>query len=190
MSYARKRLLLDMVKDAGLEVISTDIKNNRVSVEVKAPNGIKATFQMSTSAKIDPRGDMNEHARIKRFARNNPAPGAAPQPEEDEMPKTTPAAQELTPIEFYRLCEWIKIQDLATYASLEVLTAAAARIHSHNISESAVREAMTATSAIDPEVWTALPEPHVIFARELAAIQAALGQEPSPLFRRFLGTLA
>jgi hypothetical protein len=53
-----------------------------------------------------------------------------------------------------------------------------------------MREAMTATDTPEPEVWTALPDPHVLLARELAAIQAALGQEPSPSFRRFLGTLA
>ncbi|MDN7179054.1 hypothetical protein M0D69_13735 [Caballeronia sp. SEWSISQ10-4 2] len=190
MSFDRKRLLLDMVKDAGLEVVTVGMKNNRVAVDARAGNGLTATFQLSTSSKSDPRGDMNENGRIKRFARQNPAPGAAPQIEEEEaMSNTTPAAKELTQIEFYRLCEWLKIQDLATYASLEVLTAAAARICSHNVSEATVREAMTATGVTDPEVWTAIPDPQIVLARELAAIQYALGHEPSSLFRRYLETL-
>jgi hypothetical protein len=57
------------------------------------------------------------------------------------------------------------------------------------VSEETMREAMMATDTHEPEIWTALPEPHVIFAHELAAIQAALGQEPTPLFRRSLATV-
>ena len=189
MSHARMRLLRDMVLDAGLEIVSTGTKNNRVAIEAKAPNGLTRTFQLSTSSRIDPRGDMNEHGRIKRFARENPAPGAAPQHDEDEMPKATPAAQELTPVEFYKLCERVKQADLSKFADIEIAAQSASTYSEKVISVDVLREAMGATDTPEPEAWTKLPEPAALLARELAAIQAALGQEPSALFKRYLETL-
>ena len=190
MSQARMKLLRDMVLDAGLEIVSTGMKNNRVAIEAKAPNSVVGTFQLSTSSRADPRGDLNEHARIKRFARNNPAPGAAPAIEEEEMPKnTTPAAQQLTPKEFYLLCELIKKVNVASVSSLEVLASSLGNELGMSVSTDAAREAMEATNTPEPEVWTKLPEPAVLLARELEAIQSALGQEPSALFRRYLATI-
>lgn len=193
MSFARKRLLIDIVKDAGLEVVGTDIKNGRVVVEAKAPNGVSRSFSLSTSGRSDPRGDLNENSRIKRFAKAN-TPAAPEQLEETpEMAQTaasTPAAEQLTPIEFYKLCERVKTADLAKYADIEVAAQAASTYSEKTISVGTLREAMDATGIVEPEAWTKLPEPHVIFARELESMLSALGQEPSPLFRRYLSTIA
>jgi len=192
MSQARMKLLRDMVLDAGLELVSTGFRNNRVAVEAKAPNGLTRTFQLSTSSRIDPRGDLNEHSNIKRFARQNPAPGEAPAIEETDMSKkpATHAEKQLTPIEFYRLCELVKKVNAGTVSGIDVFAAGLGNELGLSVSIETAREAMTATGTPEPAEWTQLPDPHVVLARELAAIQEALGQTPSTLFKRYLETLA
>jgi hypothetical protein len=185
-----------MAKDVGLEVVSHYGKQNRVCVDVRAENGVTASFSLSNTSRSDVRGDLNEQSRMKRFARANGMP-AAQQPEDTmqrtitlKKPTETAAAQELTPIEFYRLCEYIKSMDVASASSLEVLTRGAASHLGCNLSEASVREAMTATSTAEPECWTPLADPHTIIARELAALMESLGQTPSSQLKRYLATLA
>jgi len=194
MSHARKRLLIDMVKDAGLELVGTELKSGRIAAEVKAPNGVVRTFTISSTSRIDPRGDLNEQARIKRFARENPAPGAkeeTPDMAKKDAAPVTHTPDELTPGEFYKLCVWLTDVILAKDPeSLDALAALAGAHFGRVIGTATMREAMKATDTAEPEAWTKLPDPHVIFARELESMLGALGQEPSAVFKRYLATLA
>lgn len=197
MSFARKRLLNDMVKDAGLEVVSAEMRNGRVAIDARAPNGVTRTFSLSNHTRSDPKGDLNEHSRIKRFARENPDPAAAPAQQTEEEPSMAKkestvirTSDELTQGEFYKLCVWLTDVILAENPeSLDALAAKAGAHFGRVISADTMREAMEATGTPAPECWTKLPDPHVIFARELEQLMTSLGQDASPLFRRYLSTL-
>lgn len=205
MSQSRLRDLVRMVKETELEVVQHYSKSNRVCVDVRAANGVERSFSLSLRPG-DVRGDLNEQGKIRRFARENtPTPPAVeiPAPVVTVKPKrsivkpadqkadttATPAAQQLTPIEFYRLCEWLKKQTAADFPSVDALALAGARYMGESVSEGTMREAMLATGTAEPESWTALPDPHVVLARELEALTKALGHEPSPIFRRLLASL-
>lgn len=196
MSQSRLRDLVDMVKDAGLAVVQHYSKAGRVCVDVRAPNGVERTFAISLRPG-DARGDLNEHAKIRRFARENtPIPPAVELPPpvvkpKDDMkkPTETAAATELTPREFYRLCEWLKQANAASVSGLDVLARAASEAIGQPVSEAAMREAMEATDTAEPDAWNPLPEPHVVLARELEALLKQLGTDPSPLFKRMLTSL-
>ena len=69
----RSKELATMVEAAGLEELRIYHASSRVHVLARAPNGAEQTFSVSTG-KGDYRGDLNESARMKRFARANPAP--------------------------------------------------------------------------------------------------------------------
>jgi hypothetical protein len=205
MSQSRTRTLVNMVKDAELEVVQHYSKAGRVCVDVRAPNGVERMFAISLRPG-DARGDLNEQGKIRRFARENtPTPPAVeipapvvtvkqkrsimkPADQKAETPAST-AAQQLTPIEFYRLCEWLKKQTVADFASVDALALAGAQYMGESVSEGTIREAMQATGTAEPESWTALPDPHVVLARELEALLKQLGTDPSPTFRRFLASL-
>lgn len=196
MSQSRLRDLATMLKDAGLDVVESYPKAGRVHVQAAAPNGVTRSFSLSLKPS-DARGDLNEQAKIRRFARENtPIPPAVELPPPVVTPKadmtknTAPeAAQELTPREFYRLCELLKKVDLTTVASLEVAARHMSAELDLKISEQILCEAMEATDTQEPDAWHPLPEPHVIMARELEALMKSLGQEPSPTFRRLLAAL-
>ncbi|ACR14994.1 hypothetical protein BcepIL02_gp01 [Burkholderia phage BcepIL02] len=206
MSRSRIRNLVEMVKDAELEVVRHYSKDGRVCVDVRAPNGVERAFAISLRPG-DVRGDLNEQSKIRRFARENtpippavdiPAPVVTvkqkrsivkPADQKAETPAST-AAQQLTPIEFYRLCEWLKQANAASVSGLDVLARAASEAIGQQVSEAAMREAMEATDTAEPDAWNPLPDPHVVLAREIEALTKALGHEPSPMFRRLLEALA
>lgn len=196
MSQSRTRDLVNMVKDAELEVVQHYSKAGRVCVDVRAPNGVERTFAISLRPG-DVRGDLNEQSKIRRFARENtPIPPAVELPPpvvkpKDDMkkPTETAAATELTPREFYRLCELLKKVDLSTVASIEVAARHMGAELDMKISEEVLREAMEATDTPEPDAWNPLPEPHVVLARELEALLKQLGTDPSPQFKRLLAAL-
>jgi hypothetical protein len=191
-THGRTRDLVNMAKDVGLEVVGHYIKQNRVCIDTRAENGVEASFSLSNSSRSDVRGDLNEQSRMKRFARANALkqePEETMQRETIKLKDSTAAAQELTPIEFYKLCEYIKSMDVSSASSLEVLTRGAASHLGATVSEASVREAMTATGTADPECWTPLAEPIVIVARELALLLEQLGHAKSSQLTRFLETV-
>ncbi|MFM0608628.1 hypothetical protein PQR05_29280 [Paraburkholderia sediminicola] len=103
----------------------------------------------------------------------------------------TMAAQDLTPTEFYRLCEWTKQQGtMAAHPNREAIALAATSMIGHTVSEDTIREAMEATEMKEPDHWTPPEEPNVILARELSALMKQLGNEPSPQFSRLLANIA
>jgi hypothetical protein len=194
-THGRTRDLVNMAKDVGLEVVSHHIKQNRVCIEARAENGASSSFSLSNSSRSDIRGDLNEQSRMKRFARAN-ASQAEQLPNQDMQRDTiklkkdeTAAAQELTPIEFYRLCEWVKLARMNLHPNLAALALAASHDIGQTVSERAMGEAMQATNTKDPDHWTPLADPHTILARELEALLKQLGQPQSSQFTRLLETL-
>lgn len=201
---SRTRDFVNMIRSAGLDVIRTYQKHSSIYADVRAPNGVETSFFVLARQGAG-RDDLDCLARMRRFARQNPAPTpeAVPIPEpvvtvkpkrRIVKPTTTEAAAataaaELTPIEFYRLCEWIKGLDMAGIPSLDALTIDAMKKIGQAVSEASVREAMQATETDEPEHWNPLPEPHVVVARELAAFMKKLGEEPSPQFARLMQTI-
>ncbi|AOJ09643.1 hypothetical protein [Burkholderia mayonis] len=205
MSQSRTRVLVDMVKDAGLEVLQHYGKSSRVCVDARAPNGAERTFNLSLR-QGDLRGDLNQQAEIRRWARANmpPSPPAVDLPKptitvkprrstvkkQNDTPQPSTTEQELTPREFYRLCEWLKQADCATVSGLDVLARAASNALGQEIGAETMKDAMDATETPEPDAWNPLPEPHVVVARELDALMRQLGHEPSAHFRRLLSALS
>lgn len=181
--HTRTKELVGMVRDAGLQVARTYTKGNRVCVDAVAPNGLAKMFALSQNPG-DMRGDLNERALIRRFARQN---GVQEQPEE-EVKKDEQTPVLLTPAEFYKLCVWVKAAAIEA-PNLEALALLAGRHIGQPVSEAVMREAMTATETAEPDHWHPLPEPHIIVANELAAILKQLGVEPSKNFARLMAAL-
>jgi hypothetical protein len=77
----RTRDVLNLIEDAGrdfpLEIVERVEKNGRILVELRAGNGAVRQFSVSNTSRNDVRGDLNEKARMKRFARDN-APRTEP----------------------------------------------------------------------------------------------------------------
>lgn len=203
----RTRDLVNMVKDAGLEVVEHYRKHSSVCVDARAPNGVERSFHLLEKSSST-RADLDVQTRIRRFARENPAPGAdtlvetietplpAPEPrapaaqlkpqkrilkvmKEKITNVTTAAEQELTMAEFYRLCEWTKKTVGPNVPSLAALALLATSFIGHTVSEKAVHEAMMATETPEPECWNPPKEPHIIVALELEKFMRSLGAEPS-----------
>lgn len=196
MSQSRVRDLVEMVKEAGLEVVQHYAKPGRACVDARAPNGLEKMFAVSIKPS-DARGDLNEQSKIRRFARENtPIPPAVELPPPVVTPKENMkkgseavAAQELTPREFFKLCEWLKSRNCGSVSGLDVLARAASSDLGLTVSEAIMREAMEATDTKEPDAWHPLPDPHTVLARELEALMKSLGQEPSTTFKRLLATL-
>ncbi|MGX0136367.1 hypothetical protein [Cupriavidus metallidurans] len=196
---SRVRDLTNMARGAGLEVLRTYQKHSSTYADVRAPNGVETSFfVLSNQGKG--KDDLDCQTRMRRFARQNPAPAPVEKPESPaprrtltvkKEPTTTAssAEQDLTPKEFYRLCEWIKGTNMGPILSLEALALFATKHIGQPVSEGAVTEAMEATGTPRPEGWDKLPEPNVIMANELAALFKSLGHVPSRNFERMLATL-
>jgi hypothetical protein len=235
---SRLSILVNMVRAADLDLIEHYSKSNRICAEVRAKNGVKTTFMLSNSRGSDPRGDLNEQSRIRRFAVANggasvadvmpveaktaavvpPAPkptevkpaaikdkprqritmknmttnaGAAALATQAQAPAVavaSKAAQELTPIEFYKLCEYVKQTDLTRSGEFEVAVMRSTDALGCAVSESAFREAMQAVGKTEPDDWTKVEEPHVVVARELLGVMVELGHNPSLAFIRLMNT--
>lgn len=99
-------------------------------------------------------------------------------------------AHDLTPTEFYRLCEWIKVQPLANIPSFDGMAMLASKHAGRGLADSTVREAMAATAIEEPEHWNLPKEPHIIVALELEKFMKSLGAEPSEAFLSLLKPVA
>lgn len=76
----REKALCDMLDSAGLVRVSMSSQKGRHFAIGRAPNGKEARFSVSCGGSDDFRGELNELARMRRFAKNNqadtkPAPG-------------------------------------------------------------------------------------------------------------------
>lgn len=68
----RHKEMQTLLANAGLEAGRIYDQKGRVHGEGTAPNGRTQVFSLSGGSRGDPRGDLNEHARMKRFAKANP----------------------------------------------------------------------------------------------------------------------
>jgi hypothetical protein len=200
--HSRTKELIEMAREAGLEPIAQFSAGSRLVVEARAGNGVTRQFQLQRKPG-DQCGDLNERARMRRFGRENPAPDTeTPTPEpslEADMKgqaklsvangashTASDAAIELTPTEFYKLCEHTKGVAWDQMSDLEAFAQAASTAIGHTVSEATAKEAMEATGTATPEHWMAPLEPHVVLARELSALLTQLGHQPSRHFTRLL----
>lgn len=197
----RTRTIVGMAKDVGLEVVSHYRKASRACVEVRAENGVTSEFDISCGSREDRKGDLIMLSRMRRFARTNalaPLTTADLETEEPVAKETLTLKKpepvkgtriELTPKEFYTLCEWVKATKLLASCALEQLCDAATMETGAFIQAEVMCEAMEATGTPAPEHWTAMPPAPELIARELATMMEALGTKPSALFSRYLKSL-
>lgn len=188
----RTKTLINMARGTDSEVLRQYMKQNRVCIDVRAVNGVEQTFCISNK-QGDLRGDLNEQARLKRFAKNN----APTKPVEEPVTKETLTLKKLplagatlaqpTPIEFYKLCEWIKKEDLEKHADIKALAQVAGVEVAPSVGEvHTVSEAIQATGLAGPEHWLPPVDPIRALTRELSLFMEALGNKPSPTFTRLL----
>ncbi|GER16732.1 hypothetical protein [Variovorax boronicumulans] len=228
--HKRTRDITTMAEVAGLVLLRTYSSKARLCADARAPNGVEMTFSLSTGTRSDVRGDLNEQAKMKRFARLNPAPVPSPteiaaraieraaKPSVEVIrkrtrvtavpaplaaaPITAPVAsqppsppslstmttkidtpannpvRDFTPAEFYRLCEWLKAQDLKLLPSFDALVLVASQKFGQPVSEATLKEAITVTERVEPEHWSPPTDPTVILADALATFMRSLGVEP------------
>ena len=188
----RQKDNITMTEQAELIALRTEKRNSRQYVVCRADNGVEREFSISLGSRSDPRGDLNQLSLMKRFARENAE--QPPQPKKREtltMQKATakPAAisttaAQLSPVVFYKVCEWIKSQPLATFPSLEALALGAAKHIGGAVSEEDITTAMDATSISEPPHWSEPTDPQTIIVRELNNMMKELGVTTSPAFAR------
>lgn len=202
----RQKDLKVMAEDAGLVALHPVRRHNRVAFLCEAPNGVTQEFTISNGSSMDQHGDLNERARMKRFARENPAPAAAPQPPQQQkapsMPARTPAPMaeqlaavniaatqvlDLSPVEFLRLSLWLSNQQLAQLPSMDALVMHAGQHLGKPVEEGTVRNAMKEMALSDPEHWGEPTDPQAIIVREIGLLLEGLGQKPTPAFKKLAG---
>lgn len=184
-----------MAMQAGLSPQRYERKSNRGVLTCIAENGASRDFSVSLGSRNDPRGDMNELGAMKRFARENAAPASratsptTPEKEPQIMPKAPTriaanAAEQLSPVVFYRAAEWLKGQKLANFPTLEALALQAAQQVATPVTEEDMRLVLTTIGIQEPAHWSEPTDPQAILVRELSLIMKRLGETPTPAFDR------
>lgn len=205
----RQKDIITMAAQADLIAMRAEKKNGRQYITCAAENGVERKFSISLSGRSDPRGDLNELGEMKRFSRENrlvdtdprmpTAPKFPPQSTEPKpltrtmnatpkknatmtlTAKTNSAAQ-LAPVDFYRVCEWLKSQTMANIPSIEALAMLAAQHLGSEVTEADMATAMQATGIKEPMHWAEPTDPHAILVRELSTVMKELGVAESPAF--------
>lgn len=199
MLNKRQKDLKVLAEEAGLTVLRPVQRRNRVALMCEAPNGNTAEFTLSNGNTNDAHGDLNERARMRRFARENPAPATPPQPAQPQkapsMPARTPATMadqlaaatiaatqvlDLSPVEFLRLSLWLSNQNLALLPSVDALVMEAGKHLGKPVEEGTVRNAMREMALTDPAHWGEPTDPQAIIVRELGLLMQSLGHTPTP----------
>lgn len=196
----RQKDIVTMAMQAGLSPLRYERKSNRGVLTCAAENGAERVFSISLGARTDARGDLNELGAMKRFARENrqPAPATTPTPanpnkEHEPMAKapapTHPATEQLSPVVFYRVAEWLKSQKLANFPTLEALALQAAQQVATPVSEEDMRLVLTTIGIQEPAHWSEPTDPQAIIVRELANVMKKLGEAPTSAFERLAAHL-
>lgn len=196
---SRLRTLINIAKDAGLDVLNHYQKTNRVWVDVRAPNGATSSFAMRAQAGRDVHADLNDAASVKRFARNNGAQhveeASTSEPKKEEpvtakqSAEASRAAEQLTMREFYQLCEWLKATPMDGIPNIAALALSATDKIGQVVSEATIREVMDATGTAEPEHWHPLPPADIVVVREMSLLLKALGTKPSSDFTRLAASM-
>lgn len=199
----RQKDLYAMAEQAGLSPQRYERKSNRGFLLCVAENGAERTFAVTLSSRHDPRGDLNELGAMKRFARENrlsePTEAVAPptptKKEAPEMAKAPVAVatitpnEQLSPVVFYRVCEWLKAQKLMNFPSLEALALQAAQHVQTAVAEDDMRLVLRTIGSDEPAHWRDPTDPQAIIVRELATVMKKLGETPTPAFERLAARL-
>lgn len=181
----RQKDIVTMAELAELTAVRTEKRSSRQFITCRADNGVEREFSISLGSKSDARGDQNELSVMKRFARENAAP--SPQPTKRNTltmakPTSKSTTSQLSPVDFYKVCEWLKAQALPTFPNLEALALGAAKHIGSSVSEADVTTAMSATSISEPAHWAEPTDPQTIVVRELLNVMKDLGASASPAF--------
>ena len=192
----RQKDIVTMAELAELTALRTEKKNGRQFITCQADNGVERDFSISLGGKGNARGDQNELSAMKRFARENAE--QTPQPKkrdtltmakDNAKPTLKISASQMAPIDFYKVCEWLKTQPLATFPNLEALPLGAAKHISSAVTEADINTAMDATGISEPPHWSEPTDPHAILVRELSTMMKELGVASSPAFARLTAEL-
>lgn len=187
----RQKDITTMAEIAELAIVAIEKRNSRQFITCRADNGVEREFSISHGSRGDARGDQNELSAMKRFARENAE--QTPQPksrdtltmQKDKAKSTLKiSTAQLAPIDFYKVCEWLKVQPLATFPNLEALTLGAAKHIANTVTDADIKTAMDATGIAEPEHWSEPTDPHAILVRELSTMMKELGVTESPAFAR------
>ena len=192
----RQKDITTMAEQAELTALRCGKRSGRQFIQCRADNGVEREFSISLGSKSDPRGDQNELSAMKRFARENAEQTPQPKTRETlsmQKDKANPALKisvaQLAPVDFYKVCEWLKSQPLATFPDLEALALGAAKHIGSAVTEADITTAMDATSITAPAHWAEPTDPHAIIVRELATMMKELGHAASPAFARLSAEL-
>ena len=196
----RQKDITTMAELAELTALRCEKRNGRQFVRCRADNGVEREFSISLGSKSDARGDQNELSAMKRFALENAE--QTPQPKTREtltMQKakpaikidgiTEPVVKALTPVDFYRACEWLKQQNLANFPSMDALVLGAAKHVETAFLVDDMKVAMETVGISEPPHWSEPTDPHTILVRELATMMKELGHAASPAFARLSAQL-
>lgn len=210
MSVQKRRKEIEaMAKRAGVSIVEYSYTGGgHIGVLVEADNGNKKRFSCSVQAG-DYRADKNQESYFRQFARANldretvahqpqtleqhiaaddvQQPEPITQPTKQTMTTTpaTPAAKkyQTTHIEFFKLCEWLKITNLTGVYTIPRCMELATPALGFPVPYTAIQSALEATGIKLPERPANEPaqkrdRTHIL-AKELAALLVELGKEPS-----------
>lgn len=193
----RERDIEDMVERCGLETLNFSKNGGHYQLTLRAPNGETRRFAFAKTPS-DVRGDLNQEAELKRWARDNPAPDTAisiamKTAKDPGMPKIIPPEHKETPmaappaakapfghIEFYKVCEWLKAEKLderpMTHGQLAVVASTALGF---TVPDKEIGQCLEAVGIrLLPPTIKAKDAIRCI-SRELQALMKELGREPS-----------
>lgn len=115
------------------------------------------------------------------------------------VPETTPVksvmsqkqapVSMLSPVDFYKVCTWLKTQVLENCPSLEALTLQAGQHIGTGVSEEEMKLVMQTTEITEPAHWSDPTDPMTIIVRELEMMMAELGHSSSPAFQKLANKL-
>lgn len=202
----RQKDIITMAELAELAVVRAEKRDGRQWITCSAENGVERNFSISLGSRSDPRGDQNELSAMKRFARENAVrptetvqPTQPPKRETLTMAKDTTKptikiiAPQLAPIDFYKVCEWVKAEhtkhQLAHFPNIEAMSLAAAKHIGSPATDADITAALGATDIKEPEHWAEPTDPHAILVRELNTVMKELGVNASPAFARLRAAL-
>lgn len=190
----RERDIEDMIERAGLELMNFAKNGAHYQVTLRAQNGATRRFAMAKTPS-DSRGDLNQEAELKRWARENTSDTAIalamksardpglPKPLPIKTPEPKPMTakpQPLSHIEFYKACEWLKTADLdsrpMTPGQLAVVASTALGF---TVPESQVGQCLEAVGLKLVPPTIKVKDAVRYLSRELLALMKELGKEPS-----------
>jgi len=197
----RQKDITLMAEHAGLTAVKAERRNARIYLVCAGENGAEREFSISLGTRSDPRGDLNQLSLMKRFARENavsrdesatPTTTTRPTMTKKSISTTPAPSIELSPLDFYRLCEWLKTKatEIAALPSSEALTLAITRHIGQPVETGTIQQAMQVTGVAEPDHWndpTDPTDPTLILARELATLMKSLGAAQSAAFAKLVG---